>query len=174
MRLARWSPTVGDSLFIVCGLAGALTNDLRPGDVVIPDQSAFDGGVARVMDAGLVSALRNSAKSRGLPVHEGRLLTAPDLVTGADRALWAERGFVAADMESALMPEGIRFAVVRVILDTPDHSISSEWTRSTRAVVSRERFSETLWMARYAPTYARRAALIASATARHLVRTNLT
>lgn len=172
MRLARWCVDTHDSLFIVCGLAGGLTNDLHPGDVVIPDDASLDGEPATAMDVDLVTALRASAHSLGFVPHHGRLLTASNLVTSDDRGLWADRGFIAADMEAALLPERCRFAVIRVILDTPHRSISSEWTNVSGVAVSRLRWRELLWMTRDAPVFARRAARIASITARNLARTN--
>ncbi|MGA7670543.1 MAG: hypothetical protein WBW04_08975 [Nitrolancea sp.] len=169
MRLARWDSQTDDGLVILCGLAGALTEDLRPGDVVIPEETSFEGGAVRSMNADLVDALRASARILGYAQRHGRLLTASGLVTGADRAVWSNRGFVAADMEAALLPEESRVAVVRVILDAPDRSISSDWTSPARAVVDRQRWHEMHWMVRYAPVFARRAALIASVAAREIV-----
>ncbi len=166
MRMSRWRDENASEAVILCGLAGSLTPDLRPGDVVIPDEYSFEGDGVRTVDPLLASALRQAARSLGCMPHAGRLLTAPRLVTGDGRNHWAEKGFIAADMESALIPERLRFAVIRVILDAPGRSISSEWTSPFSAIVDPQRWREMLWMARYAPWFARRAAVIAGAAAR--------
>lgn len=174
MRLSRWKSTGPGDAVILCGLAGGLTTDLHPGDVVIPDEMSFEGGPVRSLDASLVSVLRTAAGSLGFEACGGRLVTASHLVSGDERAIWAGRGFIAADMEAALLPEKSRFAVIRVILDVPDHSISAQWARPARVHPNRQRVGEMVWMARYAPVFARRAARIASASARQLIQSEST
>jgi len=60
-------------------------------------------------------------------VRVGPVASADHLVRGAERAALAAQGALAADMESAwLAPAaaGKPFAVLRVVLDTPDRELS--------------------------------------------------
>ncbi len=169
MRLSRWHDIDGGASVILCGLAGALRPGLVPGDVVVPDECSFEGEDLITMDPILVAALRNAARSLGYAAYGGQLLTARNLVTGDASCLWAARGFVAADMEAALLPRGLRVAVIRVILDAPGDSISSEWTNPAGAMIDVRRWREMLWMARHAPVLTRRAAKIAALAAQGLL-----
>ena len=103
MRLSRWRDDKAPEMVILCGLAGSLTPELRPGDVVIPDECAFEGDGVRLVDPTLACLLRQTARSRGYTPLVGRLLTSRRLVTGDERKHWAEKGFMAADMEAALL-----------------------------------------------------------------------
>jgi hypothetical protein len=101
------------------------------------------------------------------------LLTAPVLVTGGRRKYWGDLGFVAADMETAFLPPEIAdFAAIRVVLDTPEHSIGDEWTRGARAGLSPRLLREGAWLAAHAPRYALRAAQVTSAALQRLERTS--
>lgn len=162
MRLSRWSPSPDSPVVILCGLAGSLVPTLGPGGVFIPDVVSLAGGDVRHCHAGAVEALQIAARQLGFETMSGRLLTSSALVTGDDRAHWAELGYSAADMEAGLVPEGVDFASVRVILDAPTRSISSEWTSPFTAVRSRQSWRELAWLARNAPILARRAARIAN------------
>jgi len=112
----------------VIGFCGALTDDLRPGDVVVADSvAAADGdGRRRPTAAGgpLVAALRACGIER---VHTGHVVSSAHLARGGARARLAARGAVAVDMESAWLEEtsnGRPFAVLRVVVDTPSTRLS--------------------------------------------------
>ncbi len=166
MRLSRWTPAGGVDAAIVSGVAGSVVSGLRPGDVVVPDLVALVNGVERDCDAELVQRLRESARRLGFQPQGGRLLTSPEIVNGPDRDRWALAGFVAADMELGLLPEHLRIATVRVILDAPGRPISSAWSRPTQALSSRDAWFELAWLARSGPRYAWRAARIADGALR--------
>ncbi len=166
LRLSRWAATDGVDAVIVCGVAGSLVDSLKPGDVVVPDSVALVNGSERVCDPELVQRLRESARIHGFRACGGRLLTAPEIVTGRDREHWSSFGFVAADMELGLVPAHLRIATVRVILDAPGRSISSSWDHPARALLSVDAWVELAWLARTAPRYALRAARIADAVLR--------
>jgi hypothetical protein len=112
-------------------------------------------------DEALRRALVDGARALGFNPETGPLLTAQALVIGSDRERWVRRGYVAADMETALLSRrGGRFATVRVVLDTPAHSISNLWLTPRRAITDPSLWLELLWLARAAPQYALRAALV--------------
>jgi hypothetical protein len=89
------------------------------------------------------------------------MLTATHLVTGSERGLWAKKGFVAVDMESAyLAGRAAGLAVVRVVLDTPQHELSPAWERPSRAALDPRNFRELVWLLRNVPRYSLRAATV--------------
>ncbi len=112
-RLAGAAVAVG-------GFCGALTGDLRPGDIVVAGEVRGPRGqTVRCSSETLVAALRE----HGLPrVFTGPVVSADHVVHGAERAVLAAGGALAVDMESVwLAPAaaGRPFAVLRVVLDTP-------------------------------------------------------
>jgi hypothetical protein len=96
----------------------------------------------------MVARLRDAAHRLGFEVVTDAMVTVDRLVRGADRGMWADQGYVGADMETArLMGGGRRVAAVRIILDTPVRDLS---------------IVNGFWLARWSPVYARRAAAIVS------------
>lgn len=162
MGLTRGGVPAGRAV-IVCGLAGGLTPDLKPGTVVVPDGVATGDGPLRACDPRLARALRDAARALGLPVVTGPLLTVPTMVTGDDRAVWAARGFVAADMETALLPPAMPVATVRVVLDAVSRPISDRWAAPTPAALRPVLLGELVWLGWTAPRYALRAARVTAA-----------
>lgn len=165
MRLERLgeAPKL-DGPVILCGLAGSLVSELSPGMVLVPSQVSDAAGSRFNCDQRLVELLRMSTKQLGFDPIDGHLLTAPHIVTGDERAVWAERGFEAVDMEAALLGRtGTPFATVRVILDSPSRSLSESWERPMRALPRWNSCRELAWLATAAPRYALRAARVAAA-----------
>jgi 4-hydroxy-3-methylbut-2-enyl diphosphate reductase len=119
----RRSLGAGDGPLAVMGVAGALADDLLPGDLVVaseirraeaPEQAAVTCPSAPL----LAGALRRA----GLRVHVGPVVTASRVVSARDRTALAATGALAVDMESAdlIEPWPQRpIAVVRAIVDTP-------------------------------------------------------
>jgi 4-hydroxy-3-methylbut-2-en-1-yl diphosphate reductase len=128
----------------VAGFCGALSGDLRPGDIVVatevrgPHHEPHGGSRAEPVDCSwepLVAALR--ARSAGR-VFAGPVVSADHVVRGAERtalAAGAESGAaggqsaaaLAVDMESAWLAKaaaGRPFAVLRVVLDTPAYELT--------------------------------------------------
>ncbi len=164
MRLARWKGARQGSTVVVCGLAGALLPGLPPGTVLIPDQVGLADGRIMHCDPTLVQALVTAARTLHFRPDTRPLLTAQSLIVGGDRHDWSQRGFVAADMETGLLAErNLRVATVRVVLDSPEHSISPEWLRPTRALLQPQLWQELFWLSRMAPRYALRAAHVLKA-----------
>jgi 4-hydroxy-3-methylbut-2-enyl diphosphate reductase len=147
---------------IVAGLAGGLTNALPPGSIFVPEAAETESGQVRACAPELVSALGEAARRLGFQPCGGMLLTARTLITHDRREYWAARGFVAADMETAVLPpQVVDFASIRVILDTPQHSIGAEWAPGVQRGLSLRLLREGIWLAGHAPRYALRAAHIA-------------
>jgi 4-hydroxy-3-methylbut-2-en-1-yl diphosphate reductase len=104
----------------IMGYAGALSDDLAPGDLVVATEVRRAGTVTAVRGAGLLAGM---LRRRGLRAHAGPVVSRARPVTGPARThLAAAHGALAADMESAwLAPaaSGRPLAVVRAIVDTP-------------------------------------------------------
>lgn len=111
------------------GFAGGLGERLRPGDLVCPAavlDEADSGGapmIADVSHSAVCAALRHAA----LPTDPGRLITVGSVLRTPDakRALGRRYEAVAAEMEAAGVVRaaracGIRWAVLKVIVDTAD------------------------------------------------------
>lgn len=107
---------------LVAGVAGALVGDLRPGDIVVADEvRQGQDSIACPVAPLLVGALRR----QGLPVRTGPVLTTSTVVAGPDRTALARSG-LAVDTESAFLGRGVapgRLAVLRTVVDTPDHPL---------------------------------------------------
>ncbi|PZR99401.1 MAG: hypothetical protein DLM70_15435 [Chloroflexi bacterium] len=145
---------VNGSMALLCGLAGGLKADLAPGTVVVPEEVGLTDGTRIRCHREWVEALAAAASELGHSPETGQLLTAPSLVTGDARAFWAQRGYVAADMETGLLAmRGWQVATVRLILDTPVRSIARDWERPMRAIFRPRLWGELLWLAHSAPRY---------------------
>jgi hypothetical protein len=112
----------------------------------------------------LVQALVTAARTLHFRPDTRPLLTSQSLIVGGDRHNWSQRGFVAADMETGLLAErNLRVATIRVVLDSPEHCISPDWLRPTRALLQPQLWQELFWLSRMAPRYALRAAHVLKA-----------
>lgn len=159
VRLARWNSERQEPIVVVCGLAGALAPGLPPGTVLIPEQVGLADGRSMLCDPTLVQAFVAAARTLHFRVDTGPLLTAQTFLGGEDRYAWSQRGFIAADMETGLLAErNLRVATIRVVLDSPEHGISSDWLRPTKALRQPLLWREFFWLSRVAPRYALRAA----------------
>jgi 4-hydroxy-3-methylbut-2-enyl diphosphate reductase len=115
----------------IVGFCGALTTDLRPGDIVVADTVSSPSGDIwlDLPGAELVAA---ELMARGLPARVGPILSTDQVVTGEARRRLAERGWIAVDMESAWLASALTepgttrpMAIVRVVTDTPNHELRS-------------------------------------------------
>ncbi|MGD0967371.1 MAG: hypothetical protein ABR949_03705 [Candidatus Aquilonibacter sp.] len=165
--LARLRASALGHLAISCGLAGGLRADLPTGTVVIPSSVSTVEGISIVCDPDWTLRLRRAARELGTFALDAPLLTSATLITGAQRAEWASRGFAAVDMESArILVDGL--AVVRVILDTPNNELSTDWMNPPRAMLNPRNWKEALWLSREAPKCADLAGRIVAAALRRL------
>jgi 4-hydroxy-3-methylbut-2-enyl diphosphate reductase len=105
----------------IAGLCGALDADFAPCDVVVASElQGVDVPLAGVVE--LAGALRE----QGLRVHVAPIVSVPHVVRGAGRRALLERGAGAVDMESGWLAAGAAgrpLAVVRVVLDGPNHEL---------------------------------------------------
>jgi hypothetical protein len=164
VALTGYTQRVPGAGVLLCGLAGGLASEVRPGTVLIPALVRSPDGSLYRTDPMLHDALVAASRSMGFNPETGPMLTAEALITGSSRQAWADRGFVAADMEAALIAaRSPRFATVRVVLDSAEHSISALWLTPAAALLDRRLWGEGLWLARVAPLYALRAARVARA-----------
>jgi hypothetical protein len=143
----------GAGPIVVVGLCGALV-PLELGTVVVPDEVGETRGPAVRCDPDLVACLREAVTARGWPLAGGRQLTAKSILRGSDRARWAAEGFETVDMEAAGALRSAAGAVIRVVLDAPDHELPApSQLRDPRSWLAMAQ------VAVRAPVYARRAAL---------------
>jgi nucleoside phosphorylase len=151
-------------IVISSGLCGGLLPEQVPGTVVIPSEVADERGVIHTCDPGVVAALTQAARYLRYPVIGGSMISTAAMVTGSGRAMWATRGHVAVDMESAsVAASATRFGVLRVILDTPNHELSDAWAIPARAIRQPSNWGEALWLGVNTPRYALRVGAVLEA-----------
>jgi nucleoside phosphorylase len=147
---------------ITCGLAGGLVAGMATGAIVVPSQIMTPQGTTIACDEELVTALVNAAQRFVDHVERGPLVTSATLVMGSARQMWADRGYVAADMETGFI-KAIRLATIRVILDTPERELSEAWLRPISVLARPAIWSQALWLSREGPRCARLAARVLAA-----------
>lgn len=106
-------------------MAGALAKGIRTGDLVVA--AAVENGGDRVA-CDVAPLLAGALRRAGLTVHVGDVLSARHVVDGAERTAMAGGGAIAVDTESAFLARDVppgQFAVVRAIVDTPEHPLRS-------------------------------------------------
>ena len=161
MALERKREALGP-IVVSCGLAGGLRADLPTGTLLIPRQVRRPSGEILQCDPELVELFTTRARSFEIEPVFDPLLTAAEIVNGSARAQWAARGYAGVDMETGLL-DAPRIAAVRVVLDTPQHELSSDWRAPLIAILKPWNWPQALWMAREAPKGAALAARVAVA-----------
>jgi adenosylhomocysteine nucleosidase len=132
----RAMQSLSPDLVIATGLAGALSDELRPGDLVLADRLILDGEDAESVPATIaippadLARFRAALEADRLAFSTGSILTAARILKdgAAKRGARARTGALAVDMESAAIAAeahrlGLRFACVRAVLDTVDEEI---------------------------------------------------
>jgi len=116
------------ALVVLVGFSGALSDALRPGDLVVATSlsSVGDDEMFPIASADRVVELLSGA---GLEVSASPLVTAPRIVSGREaREKAASGGAVAVDLESrwfAPLASTGNLVVVRAIVDVPGKEIRS-------------------------------------------------
>jgi 4-hydroxy-3-methylbut-2-enyl diphosphate reductase len=119
-RARATASRVASGPVVVAGVGAGLAPGIAPGDLVVASEVRGGDTVAPSPSAPL---LAGALRRLGLRVHVGPTASSPRLVTGGAGAL-AASGALAVDMESAwLAPTSAPFAVVRAVVDTPDHPL---------------------------------------------------
>ncbi|MEV4262746.1 4-hydroxy-3-methylbut-2-enyl diphosphate reductase [Kribbella sp. NPDC049584] len=127
---SRGRPTQGPTL--IAGVAGALTDDIAPGDVIVaseirrggepgPALGAGPGEAGRVVPSYSAELVAGELRRLGMTVHTGPVVTTDQVIDAVgERAALAATGAIAVDTESALLAgaDG-QTVVVRVVVDTP-------------------------------------------------------
>src|ERR1700688_2185815 len=121
---------------ISTGVAGALSEGLLPGDLVVADRliapATNPGSTRKVsgVSARDLDRVKEALRAAGVQFSTGAILTsAHPLLTAAEkRRAKSSTGAIAVDMESAVIAEaaqsrGVPFAYVRAILDTADEEV---------------------------------------------------
>ena len=125
MGAAKAARIVGESKpqpfgpMIVMGTAAGVDPDLKPGDLVVASEVSDGSTVVSLPGADLLAA---ELRRAGLPARAGTLATVPGLVKSSQRSKLAAKGFLAADMETAVLlgaAEDTRpRAVIRAVSDS--------------------------------------------------------
>ena len=121
------------SAVLATGVAGGLSPDLRPGDLVIAREVGPEpAGTWLSPDPSLVERAIAAARAGGLPARAGRLLTAPSVVaTPLSKAdAWRRHTALAVDMESLPVLRwaarlGVPALAVRAVADGPAETLPS-------------------------------------------------
>jgi len=104
---------------LVAGVAGSLSSEVRPGDIVVATEVRGQGRETPVPSAPM---LAGALRRRGLTVHLGPILTTSHVLKAGERDTGDA---LAVDMETAALAPGgdTPFAVVRAIVDTPERPL---------------------------------------------------
>jgi 4-hydroxy-3-methylbut-2-enyl diphosphate reductase len=102
---------------VVMGTAAGLGDDLGPGDLIVGTEVS-DGITTVLLPGGdlLAAELRRA----GLPARAGKIATVPKMISSSERTRLADEGYLAADMESAMVlgaANGRPAAVIRAVSD---------------------------------------------------------
>lgn len=138
VRALREEPVPGGTAVLAAGFCAGLVDGLRPGDLVVAEETRDETGATECTGAALLA----EALAPYGTVHTGTLAGSARIVRGVGRAALHEAtGAVAADMESAAVlrtavgrPEPPRsveaegavrrpVAAVRVVVDAPGHEL---------------------------------------------------
>jgi 4-hydroxy-3-methylbut-2-enyl diphosphate reductase len=108
----------------VVGVCAGLDPALRPGDVVVASEVRGPHGTVACDGA---ERLLAALERRGLRPRLGPLVSVDHIVQREERARLLAGGAIAADMESAFLAAAVpvlnRFAVLRVVLDSPGREL---------------------------------------------------
>src|SRR5262245_64721849 len=123
-------------LAIGTGVAGALTDGLVPGDLVLADRVMVQRDAVTepeqliTIDGELLGELRRRLTAAGLPFAAGGMLSSQRVLSrGSEKRLARKKtGAIAVDMETASIAEqasahGIGFTCLRAIIDQVDEEV---------------------------------------------------
>jgi 4-hydroxy-3-methylbut-2-en-1-yl diphosphate reductase len=114
---------------LVLGFCGGLDDTSVPGEVIVAEEvyAAVDEGHAEEpIRCAATHELIPLLAGRGMKVRPGRIACVSRLALGERRRKLHEGGAIAVDMESVWLAAGAAgrpFAVVRIVLDSPNHEL---------------------------------------------------
>ncbi|MER7670328.1 1-hydroxy-2-methyl-2-butenyl 4-diphosphate reductase [Kitasatospora sp. NPDC096128] len=118
----------GYGAVVVAGFGAAVGPGVAPGEVVAADGVRDAEG--HLYPVGSGPELARALKEHGLTAHTGVHHTADHVVRGIERRALHLQGALAVDMEAAAVLAALRevrpalpVAVLRVVVDTPDHEL---------------------------------------------------
>ncbi|HET7015234.1 MAG TPA: 4-hydroxy-3-methylbut-2-enyl diphosphate reductase [Streptosporangiaceae bacterium] len=153
-------------MMAVGGVAGALTDDLNVGDVVVATQVSESGaGEGQAVCCPSAPLLAGELRRAGLTVRLGPMATVSKLADSSAHADLAAAGIIAVDMESAQLLGGAGgrpAVVVRAISDTPAHPLVSPHTVTGGLAALRSLRLAAPALARWAAAVGPRQVLLAS------------
>lgn len=126
----------GGRPILLAGVAGGLSPDVHPGDVVVANRVRLGDRETECPSAPL---LARALRAAGLTTHVGTVETSPHVVDGPARRELSASGALAVDTESGYVatqvPDG-QLAVVRTVVDTAAHPLRHPGTvrRGVRAL----------------------------------------
>ncbi|GAA0703791.1 lipoprotein [Kitasatospora atroaurantiaca] len=113
---------------VVAGFGAAVGPGVQPGDVIVADGVRDSEGGYHPLDS--AKPLAKALQARGLTAHTGLHHTADHVVRGAERRALYAQGALAVDMEAAAvlsaraeLRPALPAAVLRVVVDTPEHEL---------------------------------------------------
>ncbi len=129
----RAMEALAPDLVVATGVAGALVDEARPGNLVLADRLVFESDnrpLTITLPAAAVARFAVVLDAAGVPFTSGAVLTSARILGDgpAKRAARARTGAVAVDMESAAIAaeaahRGLRFACLRAVLDCIDEEV---------------------------------------------------
>ena len=136
-----------DSLFlqqvdglISFGTAGALANELRSGDILLPEKILDSSGKVHLVSSAWHDKVSQQLANSPTIVHNGDLLTSTNIIADADskKVLAKKTGALAVDMESALITQiahsqQLPTITLRVIIDESTTCIPEKILKNTNA-----------------------------------------
>lgn len=122
-------PQLPGGALLVVGFCGALDDTLQPGEIVLAEEvyTADDEGHEQLrFRCDGVQQVGAALGEAGFSVTQAPIVSVGRLALGERRAQLRGKGALAVDMESAWLAPGASkrpFAVIRVVLDTPDKEL---------------------------------------------------
>jgi adenosylhomocysteine nucleosidase len=135
--LAALLDAVPVSRLLVLGVAGGLSPELAPGDLVAARRVVEDGGEVALPDPGWLAAALAGGAVAGSAVTTRRILVTAEEKRAAWLAL-GDSGPAVVDLESAAYARlaaarGIPCLVVRAVIDAADETLPLDFNRARRA-----------------------------------------
>lgn len=134
LSAARWLVGSGPDALVILGIAGGLSPEVKPGEIVIAEKVIQEeDGAEWFADGAVVKSACEALKGASLQVRSGAVITTATatLSAGEKKKLYRRSGAIAVDMESAAVAKvaakaGIPFFVMRAVSDTAGLSVSRD------------------------------------------------